>query len=803
MNLDKANYRKILTVTFIIASLIIFSTYQQSSVQRIDFGLADSIPHLEQTAGRTRRRRRVRRIIIWRYIITLISRNRDAGVLYPRVFVKNLSENRAIQKHLLQKAKHQRQQFRTRIREFESTLAACTKDMEQIIEQYQGKLNEIKSRLTLWVKIIIRWRRSKLAIVYHYQRLADMQKPLQISLVILVISIIMFSLSIVMNNGTYSALSSPFCACAVALGTSIIKKNHNEYKSINEKLKKSGYQAVLDYGWLVECNPSVLYPTVLDNFDWSQFNELAKKYFRSYSDFLLKERVKTKVKKQQIADHEGIQIDFLSQFSPLESADDSKILSCPFEISDEELTEILNQNSKKHGGRKFEHNFMPLFKAFIILRFMDIKPSVVNIIRTLCGNPYLLVKLQFKDNQLPSERVIYRFDQVMSRYGLWNECFELKVFNNIEQGVINPQKEKYCGQDTFHEQACATKGKKKKKCAYCSYLSASDVPQPTDNTAGILVKKKTEHHYAHKVALANLLNSELCLSFKVFKGNTNDAKTYSPLLEKVKKKFPEFNFTHILVDGIYDEAECYEETKKYYPHSKMVASRINPRNRKDKAISNRGILLVNKRGQAVCIRRQKMIFITRDLKKRDYIWGCPFYHGDATSDKQFTTEQKYQIIEQYKYSRDLTGTAKRHGITPKTLKAWISRMQCAKDKKLDPSGLRGLEDECSYKNECCPDAKNGRIFRTKATDYPFIDWDLPQFSYQRRTLTALRLANERIISRLKENLSGDKLFKQNDFNVEAHIAKSFLAQHVFASVAFKLERPGAIRQIKTFYSMFQ
>jgi len=132
---------------------------------------------------------------------------------------------------------------------------------------------------------------------------------------------------------------------------------------------------------------------------------------------------------------------------------------------------------------------------------MDIKPSVANVIRTLCGNPYLLVKLKFRNNQLPSCRVIYRFDQVMSRYGLWNEAFELAGANNIKLGVIDPKKETIAGSDTTHAEACATRGKKKKKCAHRPFLAECLNPQPTDNTAGTVVKKKTEYHHAHKVAL--------------------------------------------------------------------------------------------------------------------------------------------------------------------------------------------------------------------------------------------------------------------------------------------------------------
>lgn len=800
LNIIRNNW--IIAIIF-IAILLCFLSLQPLNIQRSDSGKANTISQWTTATSKSRRRRRMRTIIVWRYVITLISRNRGDGVLFPQIWVEKLSDNRAFQLFVREKAKRQRQHFRARIRQFEKYLQTHSEEIRQLVEQYHEKITQIKSKLPLTAKLNGWWRRLKLATLFQYQSLRDLRRELRLSVVILFISIIILMLTILLDQNGSVFLSGPLGAGSIILGSSIIRKNHKTYKEVTEQLKSSGYQPVLDYGWLVESNPSVLYPTVLDNFDWSVFNGLAQKYRRQYSDFLAQERKKTINNKPKKADQSCVQSDFLSLFSPSESVDSFNAEAYPLELSEDELAEVDRLRGKKNGGRKFEHDFMPLLKTFVILRLMDIKPSVANIIRTLCGNPYLLVKLQFKDNQLPSQRVIYRFDQVMSRYGLWKEAFELEVLHNIEQRVIDPKKETLFGQDTTHAEACATKGKKKKKCAHCAFVADCHQPQLTDNTAGTLVKKKTEHHHAHKVALGNLLHSELCLAFKVFKGNTNDGKTFSPLLKMVKQKFPEFDFTHILVDGIYDDEDCYKATKTYYPQAELVPSRINPRKRKHKPIEKRGILLVNKRGQAICINRQKMVFVSRDLKNKTFIWGCPFYHPDVITDKPFAAKEKYRIIEEYKHSRDLNGTAKRYGITPKVLTAWVSRMRGAQKNKLDPKGLQGLEDECPFKDQCCPDAKHGRIFRTKAEEYPFIDWDLPQFSYQRRVLVALRLANERIISRLKENLSGDKLFKQNDFNVEAHIAKSLLAQHIFAAVAFALERPEAIRRIKTFHSIFQ
>jgi hypothetical protein len=793
---------KCIILVIIIINLLTFFCLQPLAGHRLDDGRADMVPQWQNTTGKSRRRCRVRRIIIWRFVITIIARNRNERVLIPHISIEKLMQNRAVQRFVKNQARCERQQLRARMRQFETYLHTHAEEFQQLIKKYDNKIEAIKAKLPLTTKLQVAWKQIKLALIFQCQQLRERRRELGLPLAILCLAIIILALSVILNHHDYLIWSGALSAGSLTISSSVIKNNHQQYKEVTTKLARSGFQPVLDYGWLVESNPSVLYPTVLDNFDWSLFNNLASKYQRQYSHFLAQERKKATANKKLTACPTGVQTDLLSLLSPLESGCSFHAEDYPLELSADERDELERLHGKKNGGRRLEHDFMPLLKSFIILRFMDIKPSVANVIRTLCGNPYLLVKLQFSDNQLPSSRVIYRFDQVMSRYGLWNEAFELAGINNIQLKVIDPQKETVAGSDTTHVEACATRGKKKKNCAHCPFLADCGQPQPTDNTAGTVVKKKTEYHHAHKVALFNLLHSELCLAFKVFKGNTNDAMTFSPLLEMFHQKFPEFKFTHILVDGIYDDEACYKAAKEHYPQAKLLPSRMNPRGRKDKAVANRGILLVNKRGQAVCINRQKMVFVSRELKQQTYIWGCPFSHPDVTSAKKFTAPEKYRILEEYRYNRDLEGTAKRHGITAKILMTWDSRRKCARDKKLDPKGWRGLEDECPLKDQCCPRAKYGRIFRTKADEYPFLNWKLPYYSYQRRVIVALRLANERIISRLKENLAGDKLYKQNDFNIEAHIARSLLAQHIFATVAFTLERPDAIRRIKTFHSMF-
>lgn len=784
-----------------VFALIHFLTPQTPEFAHPDTGQADVVPMWTFAAAKRRPcRRRVRKISFWRYLITVIPRNRNAAVVVPQVQIEKLAESQAFQRFIRKKAQAYRKSLNARIRQFDDYLQSHPEEIQQLAEQYDAKIKAIMASPPVIARIKIFWQRLRSALMFQYLSLREMPRQLRFVLGLLVCTIVLLMLSLMKSESWLMSLAGGFAFFAINFSSSVIIDNHHKYQEINDKLVSTGYQPLFNFDWWIECNQSVLYPTVLDNFNWSIYTNLAKKYSYCYSDFLEKARQKTNKKKHQKANQQCQQLDLSLPLEPGDRFCNETLATDLGEIDQKELQRL---NNKGNAGRNFEHDFLPLYKAFVILRFMDIKPSVANIIRTLCGNPYLLVKLNFRDNRLPSPRVIYRFDQVMSQYGLWNEAFEIAVRNNIQRGIIDPEKETFFGSDTSHTEACATRGKKKKNCAYCPKLADCPNPQPTDNTAATLFKKPTVSYHAHKVAFANLLHSELCLAFKVFKGSTNDAETLPPLLKKFKEQFPEFNFSHVLVDGIYDNRKCDDAVKFYYPQATMYTSKMNPKNRKDKLIGQRGIHLVNKRGQVICINRQKMAYISRDLKNQTFIWGCPFYHPDVISDKKFTAKEKYQILQQWKYSRDVKGTAELHGITPKILKTWKSRMNCARDKKLDPKGLRGLENDCPVKEQCCPNTKHGRIFRTRASDYPFLDWNSPQYGYHRQVVGALRLANERIISRLKENLSSDKLFKQNDFNVEAHVAKSLVAQHIFAAVAFSLERPEAIRRIKTFHSIFQ
>ena len=49
-------------------------------------------------------------------------------------------------------------------------------------------------------------------------------------------------------------------------------------------MNQNVYQPFLDYGLVP--NPAIIFPTVIDNFDWSIFKPIATKYYKNLSDFL-------------------------------------------------------------------------------------------------------------------------------------------------------------------------------------------------------------------------------------------------------------------------------------------------------------------------------------------------------------------------------------------------------------------------------------------------------------------------------------------------------------------------------------
>ena len=176
----------ILLIIFVII-LLAFLSLKPINTPRLDSGKTDTISQFSESRAKSRRRRRMRKIVIGRYVITLSARNRDEGVDFPRIWLQKLAENRTVQQVMQKRAKQQCQQFRAQIRHYEDYLQAHPEHIQQLIEQCNEKIAKRKAAPNLTLKIKMRWLQLKSVVVFQYQCLRDMPSPLRLALGILFI----------------------------------------------------------------------------------------------------------------------------------------------------------------------------------------------------------------------------------------------------------------------------------------------------------------------------------------------------------------------------------------------------------------------------------------------------------------------------------------------------------------------------------------------------------------------------------------------------------------------------------------
>lgn len=472
------------------------------------------------------------------------------------------------------------------------------------------------------------------------------------------------------------------------------------------------YQPFLDYDFVP--NPAVVFPTVVANYAWEHFLPIAGDYYRGLKDYML-------------AENEGRRSFY--GFS------DQRAFSFVREPVDRGRG---HPGNPRGAGRK-PTDFMALFKSFVCARYMDIEVNSRTICSLLNSNPAFLERMNFEEGRPPSYRVIDRFDQIMTEWGIWEKAAYLVIQINIQEKIIDPEKECFLIVDTTHVPARAKKGKVIKPCRECLFVKDCQWKVPTDDNAGVLVKSQTERYFAHKVGLSTLGRSSLPIDWFVDRGERYDGKFLEPLLGRFVERYPQFPISHVIGNGTFGSKEN-ERLVREKLKAQLVAP-VNPRRCQEVENPARGIKKITKHGRPVCIAGFDMVLHTRSLKSKEYIWVCAKYHPESP--------------------------------------------------EYEPDFICDLRDHCSP-------GKFGRAFRTKAKDFPQINWDFPQFSKEAQGLLALRTTIERDVSLLKEGLKMESLWKRGKKNVIAHVAKCLLSMHLVAHVAHKVGRPNDRHKLRSF-----
>jgi hypothetical protein len=252
----------------------------------------------------------------------------------------------------------------------------------------------------------------------------------------------------------------------------------------------------------------------------------------------------------------------------------------------------------------------------------------------------------------------------------------------------------------------------------------------------IVAKSPANRRPGVKSAFLSLPKSEMPILGLAFAGNAPDAHTLAPALEALKAEFPELarKVKGILADGIYNTADNRKTVSELLPGANLYVP-IHPGNRKDVFVEARGIEFIDKYGAPHCIMGHQMEMLGKDENKKEFLWVCPVFNPNCTVD----------------------------GLT------------------------------CDKKEQCCPGACQGRVYRVEADKTPQINWEHPQYLRRNKTIYNLRTSIERVFGRAKRVLPFDRLYNRGKKAFQGFLDRMVIAFHLFARAACRLGHPELMR----------
>lgn len=503
--------------------------------------------------------------------------------------------------------------------------------------------------------------------------------------------------------------------------------------------------------YVIENNPDVTYSKILDKFDFNLFRDEEKLYYQSLADFNRKLVKKLKEKKNnQQQQHKAVNKDDAYQellFEMIEQPSTKTVLFQLPSITPEEI----HHNSKGAGQKP--KNFYALVKAFLGVSYMGLKNSPDVVHSQLINNPSFARKCGFKyiiddetkhhQSNIPSLRKLQQFDQIMNLYGLWDNMKWKMVTQNLTDGTVKVEAD--LAFDPSHVEANSSftvaetntdQGKKVKKAVgklskRCSCPDKNSCPhdwEVTDHGCGVVVKSPSEKYWAHKASFVGFPKSQVPIdAAAVNYAATNDGQTLIPHLQRLKQHVPVVieKIERVVADGAFNTA-----ANKTFVQEEIGAILYSPINAKNinvpSAADIKGINHFTKNGVPVCAAGLPLEMKGREMTKQRYIWAAP-------------------VI-----------TSKNKAVAA-----------CA---------------TCLLKPDCCPHSQR-RTLRTKASDFPQIDWDNPQHLARWKNQYRKRTAIERMIKIIKVDYCVEHFHKRDSVNFQGHLDKAMLALHILLSLS--------------------
>jgi hypothetical protein len=396
------------------------------------------------------------------------------------------------------------------------------------------------------------------------------------------------------------------------------------------------------------------------------------------------------------------------------------------------------------GGKK-PKCFFALFKGFLGATLMGFPPEPEKVHLLLTSNlPFARVcgfvpkgeNSVYWYKHVPSLRKLEQFDMIMTNYGLWSQLKWDEVRRNIEEGVIH--KENELVGDTTHYHAYSSfqtviyedeKGKEQKKSQSkltkkCHCENWETCPHPwelADDGAGTIVKSKSKMIWGHKASILGLPRQGVPLdAAAIADGATFDGETLFPHVERLFEHLPEVEpwVDRVLYDSACDNKVLKEKFQDEWG-IELKAS-FNPR--RTKTVTDnlpRGMDKITPYGTVICKGGYEMDYKGARYESEKFIYQAP------------TGEDNIPV--------------------------------CL---------------NCEHKMECCPHSNIGRIANVSFDLLPHIDSDDPPMAKRFKAIMSRRPSVERMIKRLKCDLSDDRLKKRGNASFQAYLDKTMIAFHV-------------------------
>ncbi len=502
-------------------------------------------------------------------------------------------------------------------------------------------------------------------------------------------------------------------------------------------------------------NPNAEWFSILYKFPWENYREYAALYYDALYGFNIKEERKRRGGKKavkQLESKEESKQRLLFDRTTMQAQAEEKAIIYEQENPELEILEMqVDATSispgvvpERKGGKKAKC-FFSLFKSFIGVSLIGLEAEPERVEMLLSSNPSFVRACGFAQKHtldeychlhVPGLRKLEQFDQIMREYGLWDKIKLEEVRCNLISGVI--KKEEELVGDTTHYIAYSgfevvkyvdDKGKEQKKsqskvtknCRCKDQENCGHEWELSDDGAGTIVKSSNRIYWGHKASIIGYPSQGIPLDIVALRdGATHDGESLYPHIEKVFSGIPEIKakIKRVIYDSACDDQDLRDQFAKDFK-IKLKTS-LNPR-RKKEAVDNlpRGVSRITPYGIPICIGDYEMEYKGMRIGEKKYIYQSPV---------------------------DSRGAA--------------------------------VCFSCPNQKNCCPNSVTGRTINVSFDLLPHINHEDPPMAKRFKAIMSRRTSVERMIKRIKCDMSDDRLSKRGNDSFQAYLDKTMIAYHM-------------------------